>query len=129
MKCAKKSKKIVLSFCSCQCNFSISRTKTTEPHNSWCHSYELTAFPEVGILVSENKLFIQTRQTSSSQVPCNSLPQSWTLSLPSPLSFDGQNHAPNLRIVMLLVVSFLLFIFLNIVNIYFKYFSTWIYFF
>lgn len=73
MKFAKKSKKIALSFCSCQCNFSSSRKRTIEPHNSWCHLYELTAFPEVSILASENKLLIQARQMSFSQVPCNSL--------------------------------------------------------
>lgn len=73
MKFAKKWKKIALSFCSCQCNFSIARKKIIERHNLWCHLYELIAFPEVGILVSENKLLIQVRQMSSSQVPCNSL--------------------------------------------------------
>lgn len=120
LKFAKKSKKIALSFYSCQYNFS--RKKTVELRNSWCHLYELTAFPEVGISLSENRQLIQTRQMSCSQVACHTLSSKLDSALLSVLWW--LKWCWNLKTVVQPVLSFLLFVFLNMVIIYFKYFSN-----
>lgn len=86
--------------------------------NSICWSGYSSLWKQTTYSGQTNELFSSTTYSLSSKLD----------SLSSPLSFDGENHAQNLKTVVLPEVSFLLFVLLNIVSIYFKYFFTRIYF-